>query len=413
MGVLFVSPNWSAVSEAWIARQIEALEPHVVAIAAWCPEQSRWRGRIPGIRLSPPAQAWWRRLAGSLGVPAKPAVAQASAVLERAIAEPRVSVVLVHYLDFAVRFQALWSRIDKPVFVHPHGYDTQWDYHRSDQPDRPYFPADYPDTVSRLSQRVTLIANSQTVERRLLAIGVPRRRIVLQYYGIPAPDVPPERPPRTRDVEVLYLGRLVDCKGPDLVIRAFELAAARGLNGRLTLAGDGYLRTTCELLRRRSRFADRIRLLGAVDQAAADRLRAAADIFTAHNCRGPLTRQEESFGVSVVEAMAAGLPVVTGRSGGVCETVVSGETGFLFEPGDVEAHATVLLQLAHDPDLRQRMGKAGHAHVREMFSCARRGAELRRLLGLEGCPGGAAGRLAPQHHKVIYQPAQQELPQPR
>lgn len=383
MGVLFLTPNWSAPSEVWIARQIQALEGHVVAVGACDAPPAPGGGRIPALRLTNEPAPLWQRVARRAGLPVTPVPTTAAAVVRRAVADEAVSVILVHYLDFALRFEHVWREMDKPVFVHPHGYDTEWDYRRREPPHGRYFPAEYPAAVRRLSAHVTLIANSRCVRQRLLDIGVPAGRVVLQYYGIPSPPTCPVRARRSQDVHVLYLGRLVDCKGPDLVIQAFERACAAGLEGRLTLAGDGPLRGECERLVEQSPVAHRIRMIGAVDEAAANRLRGEADLFTAHNRRGPVTRQEESFGVAVVEAMAAGLPVVTGRSGGVCETVVGGETGYLIEPGDVAAHAAALLRLGRDPELRRRMGTAGWRRARAMFDCERRWAELRRLLGVE------------------------------
>ena len=96
------------------------------------------------------------------------------------------------------------------------------------------------------------------------------------------------------------------------MVHAFDLACRRGLRGRLLIVGDGILRTTCELAKARSSFRDRIDLLGSLDASGVQRLLATADIFTAHNCTGPITRQEEAFGVSIVEAMGAGVPVVSG-----------------------------------------------------------------------------------------------------
>lgn len=384
MGVLFLTPNWNAPSEVWIARQIQALEKHIAAIGACDPREPRWDGRIPAVRLANRPPSFWRRVLRRAGLPLAKSPTTAEEALERAASDVAVSVIFVHYLDFALRFERVWQRIDKPLFVHPHGYDTEWDYRRREPPHEPYFSSDYPAAVRRLSTRAVLIANSQCVRRRLMDVGVPADRVVLQYYGVPAPmTCPARRCRRSHEINILYLGRLVDCKGPDLAIRAFEGACAAGLAGRLTLAGDGPLRCACEELIRGSPVGDRIRMVGAVDQPSAERLRAEADVFTAHNRRGSVTRQEESFGVAVVEAMAAGLPVVTGRSGGVCETVIDGETGYLIEPGDVSAHAAALLRLAREPELRQRMGAAGWERVRELFNCDIRWAELRRLLGVE------------------------------
>jgi len=391
MGVLYLTPNWRAPSELWIDRMIEALEPHVVAIGADEPASAMWRGRIPSIRLGEPRPSLWRRTAYRAGLPISLTPSSTAAKrLRGAVNDEAVSCVLVHYLDYALRFETVWEQTDKPLYVYPHGYDTEWDL-RHHQNSARVFSSEYVESVQRLSRRAITVANSRCVVERLLEIGAPAERVVLRPYGIPLPSVEPCFSDRTRGVEILYLGRLVDCKGPDLVIRAFERAWELGLDGRLTIAGDGYLRTTCELLRRRSPAADRIRLLGAVDAETGVRLREQADIFTAHNCRGPLSHQEESFGVSVLEAMSGGLPAVTGRSGGVRDTIINNQTGFLFEPGDVEAHARALVTLGSDPELRRRMGAAGYQHVSEEFSCDRRWSELRQTLGLEtaGLPSTA------------------------
>jgi len=125
-------------------------------------------------------------------------------------------------------------------------------------------------------------------------------------------------------------------------------------------------------------------ILGSVDAVAGDRLRMNADLFTAHNRTGPLSRQEEAYGVSIVEAMASALPVVTGRSGGVEETVVHGETGILLTSGDVEAHAEAFLQLADNPKLRHQMGEAGWCRAKNHFSWEQERDTLRKIMGLEG-----------------------------
>ena len=385
MSVLFIMPTWSAPSELWMGRMIEALEPDVAFVAALRPEEQRWRGRIPTIALGEARPRLWRRLALRAGIPVPQKPRQEGrAVLRRAMASPFVTRAIVQYLDFAVRFEDVWSSTTKPLFVHCHGHDTTWDARSHEAPGNRHHPNGYVDSVRRLTKRAQLIAPSAEVSRRLTEIGVPPDRVVVKHLGVPVPERPPQRAARTKGINILYLGRLFDCKGPDLVIRAFEVACERGLDGRLVIAGEGPLRTMCELLRSRSRFVERISILGAVDGETGEKLRAEADIFTTHNCLGPLTRQEEAFGVSIVEAMGAGLPVVTGRSGGLTEHIIHGENGLFVEPGDIAAHAEALLTLASDPDLRRRMGEAAWRKVRESYSCDRERAQLREILGLNG-----------------------------
>lgn len=390
MGVLVVMQNWQAPSELWAQRMIAMLEPDVVAIAADDPQETHWRGRIPTIRLANGPVSLWRRVGRRLGfdVDWRPTPTAAD-VLAEAIARCDVEGVLLHYLSYAVRFEAVLSACGKPVFVHCHGYDVTWDHRRHQTPDRPSFGPEYREAARRLAQHVCFVANSARTRQQLLNVGVADERIVVKHIGVPIPKAPPERTCR-RPVQILYLGRLVDCKGPDRTIEAFERACDDGLDGELIVAGDGPLRTTCELQWRRSPVRERIRLLGAVDGHTATQLRKTADIFTAHNCFGVLSRQEEAYGVTFLEAMADGLPVVTGRSGGVVETIVDGETGILFEPGDVAAHAAALRKLADDASLRRRYGGAGWQHVKQHFSLEQERVTLRQILMLDASSQASA-----------------------
>ena len=77
---------------------------------------------------------------------------------------------------------------------------------------------------------------------------------------------------------------------------------------------------------------------------------------------------DEGFGLPAVEAMAAGLPVVTSRSGTLVETVVDGKTGILVEKNDPVKLADALLQLLKDDDLREAMGRSGRQRVMGQFT---------------------------------------------
>jgi colanic acid/amylovoran biosynthesis glycosyltransferase len=267
------------------------------------------------------------------------------------------------------------------VFVHCHGYDVTWNNRTDWFPYLKVHSAGYIDQVRSLSQRVTFIANSQATASKLKEVGVPDDRIILKYYGVPVPpQAPDSRSSVNGELTVLYLGRLVDFKGPVETIRAFALARKKGFSGRLLIAGGGAQRAACMKEIQDTGQGEYIELLGPVSESRAKELLQSAHIFTAHNKRSARTGQEEALGVSVVEAMAAGVPVVTGRSGGVCETVVNGETGILFAPGDIAAHADALLLLSKDVGLRQQMELSGYRRACELFSLEREETELKRIL---------------------------------
>jgi glycosyltransferase involved in cell wall biosynthesis len=88
---------------------------------------------------------------------------------------------------------------------------------------------------------------------------------------------------------------------------------------------------------------------------------AAADLFL-------LPSDRESFGLSALEAMACGVPVIGSRAGGLPEVVTHGVTGFLFAPGDVEAMAEAAYQLLRDRALWERMSDAAARDARERFA---------------------------------------------
>ena len=112
----------------------------------------------------------------------------------------------------------------------------------------------------------------------------------------------------------------------------------------------------------RRRAAGRVKLLGA--RRDVRELLAAADLFV-------LSSRSEGLPISVLEAMAAGLPVVATSVGGVSELVVDGETGFLVPPADPRALAEAVGRLLRDPELRHRFGAAGRHRAERRFDVAR------------------------------------------
>lgn len=384
-GWLFVMPEWGRSSEVWLMRMLRAMETRLAGVAAFNSPPAEWTGRVPTTVLRDEPPSTWRRVAGRLGMPVERRPRRtAEQLLAEAVGRPEVTHVLVHFIPLALKYSEVWERSSRPLFVHAHGYDVTWDHRSHQDPERRTHPADYVDRVLDLSRRAILIANSRTTASRLREIGVPEGRIHVKYLGVPVPEAPPRRATDDRPLEVLYLGRLVDFKGPDRTVAAFEAACDAGLDGRLRIAGDGILRASCELAARRSRHSDRIELLGFVEPEQAQRLLLDSDVFTAHSIRGELSRQEEAFGVSFVEAMAAALPVVSGRSGSLPEIVDDGTTGILFEPGDVQAQAEALLRLGGEPGLRRRLGEAGWRRAREHYSLERERQALARLHEVPG-----------------------------
>jgi glycosyltransferase involved in cell wall biosynthesis len=129
-------------------------------------------------------------------------------------------------------------------------------------------------------------------------------------------------------------------------------------------------------------IAGRVTFHGTLTQQAVAALLRRADLFVQHSITLPDGRAE-AFGLSVAEAMAAGLPVVVSASGGLPDTVVDGETGVLVEEADVEGMADAIITLSSDAQRADALGRAGRERVLARFTHAHVRNRLRRLLELD------------------------------
>lgn len=179
---------------------------------------------------------------------------------------------------------------------------------------------------------------------------------------------------------VLALSRLVPRKGFDVVIEAAARLAPRHPGLLVAVGGAGRDRARLERLARR--HGAPVRFLGRVPDADMPALYGCADLF-AMVCRGNRWGglEQEGFGIVFLEAAAAGVPQIAGRSGGSHEAVVHDETGLVVDdPTDVAQVAEALERLIVDRELRQRMASAGRERVERELTydvlAARLGAAL-------------------------------------
>jgi phosphatidylinositol alpha-mannosyltransferase len=150
---------------------------------------------------------------------------------------------------------------------------------------------------------------------------------------------------------VLWVHRLDRQKGFPVAVRAFARLAAELPDVRLVVAGDGHDRDAIGLLPEPDR--KRVTMLGTVPNEDLPGLLAAANVFVA-----PALGQE-SFGIALVEAMAAGVPVVASAIPGYDEVVRDGVDGLLVPPTDVNALAVAIRRVLEDAELAARLARAG------------------------------------------------------
>ena len=183
--------------------------------------------------------------------------------------------------------------------------------------------------------------------------------------------VGPQAPPaRTRPAQrIVYVGRLSRLKGVDLLIEAMANLPA---TARLDLAGDGRDRAALEAAAERL-APDRIRFLGHLPEAEV------ADLIGSSSILVLPSRAYENQPLAILEAMAAGVPVVASAHSGIPELVEHEGTGLLVAPDDAGALGAALGRLLNDPTAAAEMGSAGRRRAETLFSA---GAHLDRLNSL-------------------------------
>jgi len=157
----------------------------------------------------------------------------------------------------------------------------------------------------------------------------------------------------------LAVGRLFPQKNYPMLLRSFDAARRQASGLRLVIAGEGPERAALEALIRELDLGGRATLLGLRDDVP-DLLRA-ADIFL-------MASQYEGLGCAAVEALASSKPVVATRVEGLRDVVLHDQTGYLVDSGDADAFAAAIVQLAGQPELRQRFGRRGREDAEERFS---------------------------------------------
>ena len=216
-----------------------------------------------------------------------------------------------------------------------------------------------------------IIAVSEAVREDLLTARLDSARIEIVSDGVElTPPISPEEREAARARWGLAPGEKVFSfpaffageKGHALLLEAFEIVRKKEPNARLLLAGDGPLRAPLEQKARETGLGDAVIFAGFVGDVRP--VYAASDAFV-------FPALVEGAGSAMLAAMAAGVPVVALASGGVPEIVEDDRNGLLVREAKPEPLAEGMLRLLNDPEMAQRLAKAGRSLVTARFSADR------------------------------------------
>jgi glycosyltransferase involved in cell wall biosynthesis len=174
---------------------------------------------------------------------------------------------------------------------------------------------------------------------------------------------------------IVAIGRLIVKKGFADLVRACQLLVERGKSFRCAIIGEGPLEQELGAQINHLGLQDCVELPGAKPQHEIREYLVAASVFVLPSVVDP-DGGMDNLPTVIMEAMAAGLPVVSTATGGIPEMVIQNETGFLGPPGDVVALAGAIERLFDDIGLARRLGERGFQRAEQLFSIEKNAREL-------------------------------------
>ena len=370
--------SFSRPSETFIRDHARAIAPDETAIISHAPPPEEFDGApaLRGIDLgawpgqSNPARKavdmgrrYWRRYASPY-LPDK----DNQRVIDF-LKQHNVSALMCEYGPTGVMLAKPAQEASVPLYVHFHGFDA------AVMARAPFWPARY----RRLFESAAgVIGPSRFIANKLEALGCASEKLHVCACGID-----PDRfaPGHRASPRLVAVGRLVPKKAPHIAIKAFGLIADQYPEARLDIIGDGPLAGRCRSLVKSLGLSERVFLHGRQPHVFVSALMGEACAFVQHSVTTPLG-DVEGLPVSILEAMACGLPVISTRHSGIQEAVLEGETGFLAAEEDVEGMAQAMASVLSDPARGLEMGDAGRARVLAHYTQEKSAATLRAIMGL-------------------------------
>jgi colanic acid/amylovoran biosynthesis glycosyltransferase len=226
-----------------------------------------------------------------------------------------------------------------------------------------------------------VIGVSRAMCRKLVELGAPAERVHWVPCGIDCQAFAGGNPAAVGP-QFLAVGRFTEKKAPDLTLRAFAATLQACPEARLQMIGFGPLLEPAQALARELGITNAVTFAGACPPAVVQEQMRQARCFVQHSIVAP-NGDSEGTPVSILEAGASGLPVVSTRHAGIPDVVSEGETGFLVDERDVAGMAEKMIVLAKDPTLAASLGAAARRRIAGAFSSEQSIGKLWSVL--QGC----------------------------
>lgn len=305
----------------------------------------------------------------------------------------RPALMHAHFEDGGAYGLPLARALGVPLITTFHGYDaTMRDEVRYPNP---IVRSVYGRRRKQLQGAGSLfIAVSDFIRRKLIARGYPEEKTVTHYIGVDTDRFAPEIATLPEPV-VLFVGRLVEKKGCDYLIRAMGPVLKRRRDVKLIIIGDGPQRAALEKLAAGLRLSG-VEFRGAVDPGVIKWELARACLLAAPSVTAD-SGDSEGLPIAICEAQAMGVPVVAFRHAGIPEIVEDGITGLLSPEKAVDRLQAGIEAILNQPGYRNQLGRAARDRAVEYFSLKKQTSLLERIYSQAAAPGAGGVNRTPTY----------------
>lgn len=353
------------VSETFIRSQGEGLKRFIAYYGGLC--------RIDGLELPEERVITFQR-PGRLGRVENGVLALTGlaprAMLRLRSLRPRL--VHAHFGVDGSRVMHIARALRLPLLVTLHDYDVTMSDAELRQLSR--YCSTYIRRRPRLGRQArAFLAVSKFMKTKAVRRGFPEEKIIVHYIGIDVSRFRERDHALVTEPVVLFVGRLAEKKGIGYLIRAMADVQAKRPDAKLVIAGDGPLRAELE-----AQAAQTLKSYEFLGLQSSDQVRAwypRARVF----CGPSITAESgetEGLPITIMEAQASGLPVVSTEHAGIPEAVISGRTGLLAPERDAPTLTRHLLDILENPDFAARLGAQAAEHMRTSFNLEKQNAAL-------------------------------------
>ena len=292
--------------------------------------------------------------------------------LERYMKHHRIDVLLCEYGPGGVEMLPLAQKLGIPLVVHFHGYDAYRDDILST------YGKHY---KSLFNYAGAVIAVSGHMRTQLIALGCYTERLHLLRYGVDTSVFRPIAALR-EGCTFVACGRFVEKKAPLHTIRAFKQVLDNFPDAKLIMIGDGELFDAALELVRELTISGSVEFTGVLKPQEVAGIFCRASAFVQHSVTS-IINDSEGTPLTIMEAMACGLVVVSTRHGGIPDIVGHAETGFLVEEHDVNGMAEYMCRIISEPDMTRRMSERASEKALNEYALSNYTDELWRIIKLQ------------------------------